>query len=32
MVDSDYINANFIYRMQGNKKVKAYIAAQGTTL
>ena len=32
MVDSDYINANFIYRMQGNKKVKAYIAAQGTKL
>lgn len=29
MVDSDYINANFIYRMHGNKKVKAYIAAQG---
>ena len=29
MVADDYINANFIYKLQGNKKVKAYIAAQG---
>lgn len=29
MVDADYINANFIYKMAGTKKVKAYIAAQG---
>ena len=29
MVESDYINASFIYKKQKDKKVKAYIAAQG---
>ncbi|KAF6016631.1 PTPRC [Bugula neritina] len=28
MVDNDYINANFIFKMQNAKRVKAYIAAR----
>ncbi|XP_067938232.1 receptor-type tyrosine-protein phosphatase mu-like isoform X2 [Watersipora subatra] len=29
LVETDYINASFIYKKQKDKKVKAYIAAQG---
>jgi len=33
MVDTDYINANYVFKTTaGGKKVKAYIASQGRSL